>query len=97
MKQLMAWMIMSKLAWEAMALSICGYTEVHMSLFEHKNHRLKSAFSWEFGLQSGPQNWIKYVGSHLKKFHLFVCSFNTFHFVLNMSLSALALGRTGCV
>ena len=97
MKQLMVWMIMSKLAWEGMALSICGNTEVYMSLFEYKNHKLKSAFSWELGLQSGPQNWMECVGSQLYKFHLFVCSFNTFHFVLNMSLSALALGRAGCV
>ena len=74
MKQLMAWMIMSKFAWEGMALSICGYTEVHISLFKYKNHRLKSAFSWELGLQSGPQNWIKCVGSQLKKIPLFVHS-----------------------
>lgn len=97
MKQLMAWMIMNKLAWEGMALSICGYTEVHTSLFKYRNHRLKSAFSWELGLQSGPQNWIQMCGSQVKNFHLFVCSFNTFHFVLIMSLSALALGRAGCV
>lgn len=39
MKQLMAWMIMGKLAWEGMALIICGYTEDHFPL-EYQNYRL---------------------------------------------------------
>lgn len=64
MKRLMTGMIMGKLAWEGMALSICRYTEVPISLLEHQNHCSEQTLL--AGRQSGRVNWVKFIGSQLK-------------------------------
>lgn len=47
MKQLMIWMIMGKLAWEGMALSICRYTEVSILFWNIRTTALQNSSGWE--------------------------------------------------